>query len=377
MEKTSSGRYKVRIWDKHLCKKVYVGTYPTKTAARTAGTQAELRLLTFGHLPEHKDITLVALCDRYIEMNPQLRTSTIDWYANALKKARAFFGDEASVRRMSKEDMQSYVSSLISQKKASKTVVGYLKALGAVFEQAVEWGYRESNPCRKLRNLPENRRADDAIRVLSTTEHARLADSAPGHYRTMVSVWPFIGLRRSEMQGLRWEDVDLVGGRLHVRHQLREDGSLDPNLKTRKSRRTIVMPQNVVNELRKWRLESKPNLLDLVFPTQQGLPQTSKPNFYSWWNKACAKAGLAGCNPHDMRHTFATWSLAAGENPKRVADEMGHEKTSMMLDTYLHLLVDDNVGGTKRLEEWYYSQAATSGMDASTAPIPPLKASNA
>lgn len=126
-----------------------------------------------------------------------------------------------------------------------------------------------------------------------------------------------------------------------------------------------------MRELRLWKLESRPNALNLVFPTQSGLPQTSKPNFYKFWHKACEEAKLVGCTPHDMRHTFATWSLAAGENPKRVADEMGHEKPSMMLDVYLHLLDDGNSGPTNRLEEWYYSQAAADDLANIAAPIPP------
>ena len=171
------------------------------------------------------------------------------------------------------------------------------------------------------------------------------------------------------MHGLTWAEVDLPKRRLNVRYQLREDGSLDPNLKTPKSVRSVDLTTRVVQELLKWRLASKPNSLDLVFPTPRGLPQSCKPQFYRIWKKACEIAELEGLDPHDMRHTFASWSLAAGENPKRVADQMGHEKPSITLDIYAHLLPQDAPEAKHRIEEWYDNQPAEDGLSEGTGPI--------
>lgn len=178
------------------------------------------------------------------------------------------------------------------------------------------------------------------------------------------------------MQGPTWDDIDFKAERLRVRCQLREDGTLDTKLKTSKSARTIGLTTRVVSELRAWKLVSKPNPPNLVFPTPRGLPQSCKPQFYKVWNRTCKAAGLEGCSSHDMRHTFATWSLAAGENYKRVADEMGHEKPSMMLDTYLHLLPEDAPIGVHRVEEWYDTQARGDGHASGSAPILPLAVGN-
>lgn len=374
IEKQSNGKYKVRVWDPNLCTKAYVGTFSNKAAGRTAGMKAEMELKTNGFIAERKDLTFGKLCDRHLETNLQLRATTRQWYETALKPARKFLGENTSVRRVSREDVQRYVASLIDSGKKDKTVCGYVKALGAVMEQAIEWKYREDNPVRRVRNLPANKRSADAIRVVTPAEHSLLVSAAPSAYRVMFSIWPFVGLRRSEMQGLTWDGVDLVSRRLNVQYQLREDGTLDTNLKTPKSTRTIHLTDRVVKELRAWKLESEPNALNLVFPTQRGLPQSCKPHFYKVWNTACKEAKLEGCNPHDMRHTFATWSLAAGENPKRVADEMGHEKPSMMLDVYLHLLPNEDFGATNRLEEWYDTQPARDVEPQGTGPIPALTA---
>jgi integrase len=355
--KQANGKYRVRVWDQALGRKVHVGTFTNRSVGKLAGSRAELELKSNGFVGERKDITFGRLCDRYLESNGQHRESTTGWYGHALKRARRFFHESASVRRISREDVQRYATSLVSAGMAPKTVNGYVKALGAVLGQAVEWKYREDNPAHHVRGLPANKRATDAIRVLSCDEHKGLVAAAPAEtYRVMFSIWPFVGLRLSEMQGLTWSDVDLTTHHLQVRFQLREGGALDESLKTPKSARRVRLTERVVSELRSWRLLSEPNDLNLVFPTPRGGPQSSKSQFRKIWNKARDAAGLEGCTSHDLRHTFATWSLAAGENYKVVADEMGHEKPSMMLDTYLHLVPGESLVGVNKVEEWYEEQ---------------------
>jgi len=369
--KLANGKYKIRIWDQALGKKIYVGTFSNRAAAKTAGSKAELELKSNGFIAERRDITFGQLCDRYLATNSQHRRSTKQWYGNALKPARRFFGENVSVRRITREDVQRYGASLVGADKAAKTVHGYIKALGAVMEQAIEWKYRDDNPAHRVRSLPPNKRAVDAIRVVTREEHERIVSNAPEAYRVMFAIWPFVGLRRSEMQGLTWDDIDLTAKRLRVRYQLREDGTLDTNLKTPKSARTVGLTARVASELEFWKVVCKPNPLNLVFPTARGLPQSCKPQFYRVWNRTCEAACLEGCSSHDMRHTFATWSLAAGENYKRVADEMGHEKPSMMLDTYLHLLPESTPIGISRVERWYDEQPCGDGHGHGTAPILP------
>jgi integrase len=371
IEKLKSGKYKIRVWDQERGKRINVGNFTNKAAGQAAGLKVELDLKSGVFVVKRKDITLGCLCDRFLETNTQLNTNTLTWYRHVLKPARAFFGESASTRRVSREDVQRYAASLMAAGKADTTVNGCIKALGTVMSLAMDWEYREDNPARDVRNLPTNKRAVDAIRIVTPEEHQRLVQVAPEGYRVMFSIWPFVGLRRSEMQGLTWSEVDLADRRMRVRYQLREDGTLDMTLKTAKSVRTVYLTDRVVRELAAWKLASRPNDLNLVFPTPSGLPQSCKPQFYAVWNRACASAGLEGCNPHDMRHAFATWSLQAGENPKRVADQMGHEKTSMMLDTYLHLLPEESPMGPSKVEQWYESRHSGDGQPGGAAPILP------
>ena len=369
-----NGKYRALAWDPFLRRKVTVGTFANKRMATDAAMKMELDIKAGRIVQQPKDIAFGQLCDDFLESSTHINATTYQWYDKVLKPARAYFGEKASTKRISRQEVQLYAASLMKSGLKDTTVCGYVKAVKTVLELAIDWGYREDNPARRLRNLPTNKRSADAIRILTREEHERLVSVAEPAYRVMIAIWPFVGLRKAEMQGLTWAEVDLNARQLRVRYQLREDGVLDPVLKTPKSARTVDLVDRVVRELRAWKLASKPNELDLVFPTPRGLPQTCKPQFYKVWKRICKAAGLEGFRPHSMRHTFATWSLAAGENPVRVADQMGHEKPSITLDTYAHLLPETDPEATRKIEEWYDGQPSDGAEKESCAPSVPQAA---
>jgi len=370
IEKLASKKYRVRVWDKELDRKVAVGTFLTMAAARAAGRKAEMELSLCGVVAERRDQTFGALCDEYLATIKNLAGTTQSWYRNALKPARIHFGEKASVRRITKPSVQSYAAVLIDSGRSANTVRSYVKVVATLMNYAIELKLRDENPAVKLRNLPTRKRAVGSARAITRQEHERLVACMPTEfaqgrgrttyrgYKVMVSVMPFIGLRRSEVQGLTWGMVDLSGGALRVEFQLRASGQLDSNLKTSKSRRVVNLSDSVVKELRAWKLECPPNALDLVFPSQRGLPQNSA-QFYRIWKKAIAPADLMGLDPHDLRHTFATWLLSAGVNVTWVADQMGHESPSITLDTYAHLLPSSDGEAARKLEEWLNRQVSS------------------
>jgi len=383
-EKLKSGKYRVRVWDNELQRRVAVGTFLTKSAARAADRQAEMELSLYGVLAERRDQTFGALCDQHLATIKNLASTTQVWYRDALKRARRHFGEKASVRRITKASVQSYASVLMDAGLAANTVRSYIKVVSTLMNYAIELGLREDNPALKLRNLPTRKRAVGSVRAITRLEHERLVgcvstDFGRGRgrttyrgYKVMVSVMPFIGLRRSEVQGLTWAMVDLPGGTLRVEFQLRTTGELDSNLKTSKSRRVVSLPDRVVKELRAWKLECPPNALDLVFPSQRGMAQNNA-QFYRIWKRAIAAADLVGLDPHDLRHTFATWLLSAGVNVTWVADQMGHESPSITLDTYAHLLPNSDTEAARKLEEWLGRQG-TSEVSAHALPTEAIAA---
>jgi integrase len=146
--------------------------------------------------------------------------------------------------------------------------------------------------------------------------------------------------------GLKWEDVDLEGGKLQVRRTLYKGNFTTP--KTAKSRRTVKLTVRAVEALKRHReaqLEESVPLgglwqdHGLIFTTQVGTP-VNRHNFYCRnFKPLLKKAGLPHTvRFHDLRHTCATLLLSKNVNPKVVSEMLGHANVTVTLDTYSHVL---------------------------------------
>lgn len=157
------------------------------------------------------------------------------------------------------------------------------------------------------------------------------------------------GMRRSELVGVRWPNLDLDVGFVEVRDTvvLEEDGyDLADDQKSTGSGRTIHLDDRTVERLRAHRgeidqareyLGSQWNAHDLAFPTEDG----------DWWNppavslafrRAVRALPVPRIRFHDLRHSHASLLLRAGVNPKVVSERLGHSSVAFTLDTYAHVM---------------------------------------
>lgn len=168
-----------------------------------------------------------------------------------------------------------------------------------------------------------------------------------------------LGLRRGELLGLRWQDVDLVAGRLEVVHTLqRVDGRLllvPP--KTEGSVQTVPLPDLCITSLREHRerqLAERPaagaNWQDhgLVFPSRRGTP-LEPTNLRRSWHPLRSAAGLDGMRFHDLRHTCVTLLLNLDVPPQVVREIVGHSDIGVTMTIYAHTSLDDKRRALGRL----------------------------
>jgi integrase len=157
------------------------------------------------------------------------------------------------------------------------------------------------------------------------------------------------GLRRGELLGLRWDDVDLEHGTLRVgRALVRERGHYTlGETKTRRGRRQINLTPRTVNALRvhrKKQLEEKMRRADLykdhglIFASGVGTLVHPENMVKRSFKPLLEKSGLPEIRFHDLRHTCATLLLGRGVHPKLVQELLGHATIAMTLDTYSHYL---------------------------------------
>ena len=149
------------------------------------------------------------------------------------------------------------------------------------------------------------------------------------------------GLRRGELCGLKWEDLDSEAGTLKVRRTIHtgKGGALtvgDP--KTHAGTRDILLPYSTAQLLQKRRETA---LTEWIFPNPIKPEQPANPGMaYRELKRLLTAAGLPDIRFHDLRHTFATHALASGVDAKTLSGILGHTKASFTLDTYTHVTGD-------------------------------------
>ena len=157
-----------------------------------------------------------------------------------------------------------------------------------------------------------------------------------------------LGLRRGELLGLRWADVDPAAKTVSVRQALlRVDGRLVLDRpKTMRSARTIPAPDVIMRHLREHRTRQVAERLragqrwqesGLVFTSVIGTPLEPR-NVDRVWHEARSRVGLGWLRLHDLRHACATFLLLTGASPRTVMETLGHSQIALTMNTYAHVL---------------------------------------
>jgi integrase len=195
---------------------------------------------------------------------------------------------------------------------------------------------------------------EEARRLLETVRGARLE----ALYVLALST----GMRLGELLALKWEDVDLEGGRLRVRRTLTHAGKSfvlgEP--KTKNSRRTIRLAKGAISALKAHlsrqleEMERMGSLYQpggLIFATEDGTIVNPSNLRNRSFRPLLKRAGLPPIRFHDLRHTCATLLLSKSVNPKVVSEMLGHASISITLDIYSHLLPDMQEKAVEALEK--------------------------
>jgi integrase len=181
--------------------------------------------------------------------------------------------------------------------------------------------------------------------VLTPPEIRRLLDAADEPVRMLILCAVLTGMRRGELLGLRWEDVDLEGHRIFVRRALWRGKFVTP--KSRRSRRTIDLAPTLRATLA--RLSSRFQG-GLVFCNADGSPIDPDNFAHRDWARVLRRAELRRIRFHDLRHTYASLLIAQGAHPKYIQAQLGHASIQTTLDRYGHLMPDAHAAEARKLD---------------------------
>ena len=143
------------------------------------------------------------------------------------------------------------------------------------------------------------------------------------------------GLRRGELLGLKWQDIDWKNGIIKVRRQVaRVNGQIvEAPLKTKNSYRAVTISQQAIEVLKTQKAKTND---EYVFPSPNGGP-ISPDSVNNMLKRVLERAGIPKVRFHDLRHTFATIALQNGVDIKTVSGMLGHFSAGFTLDTYAHV----------------------------------------
>lgn len=234
------------------------------------------------------------------------------------------------------EHLQNLYSTKLNEGLSKRTVQYMHSIIHRALNQAVKWRVIPFNPASMV-TPPKPRKREFA--TLSATQAKAFIESVENvRWRTIYTIAILMGLRKSEILGLRWEDVDFKRNTVSINNIIYEiNGTIHSGApKTERSRRTVMMPGYVAQALLEYQELTKQNT-GLVFTTSTGNP-ISQRNLSRHFYGALDKAGLPHIRFHDLRHTAATLLLKENVHPKIVQEMLGHSSITLTLDTYSHVM---------------------------------------
>ena len=296
---------------------------------------------------------------------PKIRETTMECYENRIYNHIIPEIGKIPLCKLTQNDLQQFYARL--KKGGRRRLVEYYgeglsdrmvrschTTCRTALEKAVTEGLITTNPAIGCRLPPKKAKemqvlAQDEIRRFLMQAHAE------GYYELFLLELT-TGMRRGEILGLQWKDVNFATGELHIKRQVVKKGAQTQitKPKTKSSIRTILLPPGMVEIL----AELKKNATcDWVFPSpvKEGEPRNPD-SLYGRFQKILKRAQCKKVRFHDLRHTFATMALENGMDIKTLSAMIGHISAETTLNIYSHITdtmqrqaavkIDREIGGT-------------------------------
>ena len=274
------------------------------------------------------------------------KASTATDYVRDLEKhIIPTFGD-MPVDQITRWDVKGLLLGKLNSGLAPSTV-NHIKAVTSlVLALAMDSELIQANPARNLGKLWREKPGDSAIQPYTIEEAQKLLkafnDKEPWHY-ALVATLTLAGLRLGEANALEWRDIDFENRVFHIRRNTVRGVTDTP--KSNKTRK-VDMAATLTEILKVHQTAMKRETLArgwgkvpaLVFLSPQGEPLSPK-NFRKYvWYPTVEAAPIPRRRIHDLRHTYVTLRISAGDNPADVSKQAGHHSVKFTLDRYYHWL---------------------------------------
>jgi integrase len=313
------------------------------------------------HTPDSASVTIAEAGRLWLKTCEAagLERSTVEQYEAQFRKHIVPLIGATKLSRFSAPAVRAF-SDRLAADRSPAMVRKVLVSLSAILADAEDRGLVGQNVARARRARQQrgkekraDRRQKGKLKVgvdIPTPDEIRAVLAAPlGRWRPILMTAIFTGLRASELRGLRWSDVDLKRGELHVRQRADKFNSIGKP-KSESGERVVPLPLPVISTLREHRLACPKGALDLVFPNGVGKVQPRVEIAQRGWQAAQIAAGVVTktgkakyAGLHSLRHFYASWCInrrvdGGLELPlKLVQVRLSHSSVALTADVYSHL----------------------------------------
>lgn len=287
------------------------------------------------------------------------KPSTLCDYQSILKQhVLPIFGNRP-VTEISRLDVKKFLQDKTNAGFAASTVIHMKNCVGGVLNLAIDEGVIQANPAHKLGRVIRSKSLSIDIDPLNKEEISILLSSFQEHYPLhypMALTLARTGMRIGEALALQWGDIDFHGRFISIQRNFSRGKIETP--KSGKSRRVDMSRQlaDVLKDLKhQRRLEVAKKgwgrMPEWVFVSEKGTAFDSSHFRARVFNRALEKAGLRKIRIHDLRHSYASLLIQAGESLAYIRDQLGHHSIKVTVDIYGHLAPEGNKAAVDRLDD--------------------------
>jgi integrase len=331
------------------------GGYTKKDAERLL-TQ-RLSEVNNGSYLSSTGITLNSFTDKWLEeyASPRIKPTTLYKYKNAISRhIRPTLGHIA-IAKITANEIRGLMASMIKIR-SPKTTNNILTLIKTIFKYARRWGYIRVSPTE---DVDKYRVEHEEMDFLRPDEIALLLRHCQEPFKTLVLTAVLTGMRKAELLGLQWGDIDWNSNTIFVKRSLKWEFKKGEGVqrwyfdspKTRYSVRAISMSPKLREALELHRIISGVNEHDLVFCNTDCKPLDPDNMIKRDFQPALRFAGLRMIRFHDLRHTYTSLLIAQKENIKFIQSQLGHASIQTTMDRYGHLLPVDNVAVGAKIDQ--------------------------